>query len=55
MSKKEEWEDLLDDLEDESELDFEKDNDEDFEKKDPSFYASRLQLIEEAARRVKRR
>jgi|DEB0MinimDraft_4_1074332.scaffolds.fasta_scaffold897096_1 hypothetical protein len=55
MNKEEEWQEFLDNLEDESELDFEEDNDEDFEKKDPSFYASRLQLIEEAAKRVKRR
>jgi hypothetical protein len=47
------WEDLvLDDLEEEAELLFEEVEAE-IEKRDESFYASRLQLIEEAARRVK--
>ncbi len=50
---KEKWEDLLDDLEEESELEFEDSREP--EKKDESFYASRLELIERAAKRVKRR
>jgi len=44
------WEELLDDLEEERELEFDEDK-----KDSPSFYASRLQLIEEAAKRLKGR
>ena len=46
------WEDVLDDLEEEAELEFEEVEPE-IEKRDESFYASRLELIEEAARKVK--
>ena len=52
MNEEEEWEDLLDELEEESELNFGEVEPED-EVADESFYASRLRLIEEAARRVK--
>ena len=52
--EKEDWEELvLDDLEEETELAFEEFEPKS-EERDESFYASRLQLIEEAARRVKR-
>jgi len=51
--EEDDWDDLvLDDLEEEAELLFEEGAPE-IEKRDESFYASRLQLIEEAARRVK--
>ena len=51
--EEDDWEDLvMDDLEEEAELLFEEVESEP-EKRDESFYASRLQLIEEAARRVK--
>jgi len=46
------WEDVLDDLEEEAELEFEEVEPE-IEKRDESFYASRLELIEEAARKIK--
>lgn len=48
----EDWEDVLDDLEEEAELEFEEVEPE-IEKRDESFYASRLELIEEAARKIK--
>jgi len=54
VKEKEDWDDLvLDDLEEETELAFEEVEPKS-EERDESFYASRLQLIEEAARRVKR-
>jgi hypothetical protein len=49
---KDDWEDVLDDLEEEAELEFEEVEPE-IEKRDESFYASRLELIEEAARKIK--
>jgi hypothetical protein len=53
MNEEKEWEDLLDELEEESELNFGEVEPDDEEAADESFYASRLRLIEEAARRVK--
>jgi hypothetical protein len=54
MGKEEEWEDVVpDDLEEEAELDFKEEPEE--EKREESFYASRLRLIEEAVSKVKRR
>ena len=50
--EEDDWEDVLDDLEEEAELKFEEVEPE-IEKRDESFYASRLELIEEAARKVK--
>ena len=51
--EEDDWEDVPDDLEEEAELKFEEVEPE-IEKRDESFYASRLELIEEAARKVKR-
>ena len=51
--EEDDWEDVPDDLEEEAELKFEEVEPE-IEKRDESFYASRLKLIEEAARKVKR-
>ena len=51
--EEDDWEDVPDDLEEEAELKFEEAEPE-IEKRDESFYASRLELIEEAARKVKR-
>jgi|DEB0MinimDraft_10_1074344.scaffolds.fasta_scaffold07136_2 hypothetical protein len=54
--KDDDWEDLvLDDLEEESELNFGESEarEEEDEERDEAFYASRLQLIEEVARRVR--
>tara|TARA_R110002050_G_scaffold57632_1_gene129795 strand:- start:710 stop:874 length:165 start_codon:yes stop_codon:yes gene_type:complete len=54
MGKEEEWEDVVpDDLEEEAELDFKEEPEE--EKREESFYASRLSLIEQAVNKVKRR
>jgi hypothetical protein len=50
--EEDDWEDVLDDLEEEAELEFEEVEPE-IEKRDESFYASRLELIEEAARKIK--
>jgi hypothetical protein len=57
--KDDDWEDLvLDDLEEESELNFGESEarearEEEDEERDEAFYASRLQMIEEVARRVR--
>lgn len=50
--EEDDWEDVQDDLEEEAELAFEEVEPE-VEEFDESFYASRLELIEEAARKIK--